>query len=257
MYLPDGTFSVLEVPSLDVSMSSLMDAALERRKRLSRVSENPRIKYEYLIEKKAVPGVALDKDSILSGHDTNEFFIVRANSRRPNVPVEEEEVDGASAPKTTVQDAEGGSSKLKLKHTFSVLEAPVGYKEYSGVTLLPSGKMRAKADVVLALSEEKVEVHPLKQQAATASAVAKLWKQGSKPKPASYAADSLVACDVLERKANGRCVVRLTMANALATESEDQVSTSLPKASTSKEQQFEYKRHDFECSETDAVEVSF
>jgi len=145
----------------------------------------------------------------------------------------------------------GAKAKLKLKHTFSVLEAPVGYKEYKEVTLL-SSKMRTKVDVVLALSEEKVEVHPLKHQANT---MARLWKSG-KQKSVCYATEDLVACEVVEKRSNGRCLIRLVMAISFSTE--EAIPSSLPMSSTTSAEnsQFEFKHHDFECSEVDAVEVS-
>ncbi len=55
------------------------------------------------------------------------------------------------------------------------------------VTLLTS-KMRAKVDVVMALSEEKIEIYPKQQHAS-----AKFWKR---QKSLSYNTEALVACEV-------------------------------------------------------------
>ncbi len=152
---------------------------------------------------------------------------------------------------------------LKLKQTFSVLEAPVGYREYrEGVTLLTS-KMRAKVDVILALSEEKIEVYPKQQYSA-----AKFWKR---QKSLSYRTEALVACEVLEKRANGKWLLRLVLVEATADE-EGEAAAAAPAAAAAGGRAavepsaasasshphlkgFQVKKHDFECPEREAVEV--
>ena len=56
MTLPDGTFTVLELASLDISLGDLIEKALKKRK-----ASNPRIEYNYNIEREDKPGEALDK----------------------------------------------------------------------------------------------------------------------------------------------------------------------------------------------------
>ena len=76
----------------------------------------------------------------MSGYETSEFYIVRANSRRrhetPTTPTTTSPSNAAEASSTSPSGAQaatptsGSGGHLKLKQTFSVLEAPVGYREY-------------------------------------------------------------------------------------------------------------------------------
>ena len=89
---------------------------------------------------------------MLSGYETSEFYIVRANSRRKRREDDEDSASAAcgvsspaaaerrfelqanstSSPSSPSSPSASGSAvgHLKLKQTFSVLEAPVGYREY-------------------------------------------------------------------------------------------------------------------------------
>jgi len=77
VYLPDGTFSVLEVETRDITLGQLMEMAMARRKKLSRIASNPRIKIEHFIEKKDKPGEPLDKVYSLL-HNFSELSIITA-----------------------------------------------------------------------------------------------------------------------------------------------------------------------------------
>ena len=137
----------------------------------------------------------------MSGYDTREFFVVRENSKR-----------------TRGDHHESGDSRLK--HQISALEAPI-YKEYHDIVMFTKvmrfihqtitvstlikknyattcslDQVRARVDVTLGISEDKVEVYPKHQHGAT-----KFWRR---QKSVSYAMDGIVACDVIDKKANSR-----------------------------------------------------
>ncbi len=65
--------------------------------------------------------------------------------------------------------------------------------------------MRAKVDVILALSEEKIEVYPKQQYSA-----ANFWKR---QKSLSYRMEAL-SCEVLEKRANGKWLLSLILVEA-------------------------------------------
>ena len=134
--LPDGTFTLMELETLDIPLGEVMDKALSRRKKVTAGS----FQHNYNIEKKEAPNEPLDKESLLSGYETSEFYIVRENSKR-----KEEADDG------------GGSDDHRLRHQISVLEAPV-YKEYHGIHIF--GKVRTKVEVIIGISEDKLEIYP-------------------------------------------------------------------------------------------------
>jgi target of rapamycin complex 2 subunit MAPKAP1 len=131
LVLPDGTFSMLEIETRDVSLKELMEKALSRRK-----AGTGGFTYNYNIELKDAPGEPLDQDSLLSGYDVNEFYIVREHSKRKE---------------------DGESIDLRMKHQISVLEAPV-YKEYHDILMYT--KVRTKVEVMLGISEDKLEIYP-------------------------------------------------------------------------------------------------
>ena len=82
LVLPDGTFSVLELESRDIPLGNLIERAFSRRKGSKKSGDRSKFEHTYNIEKKDEPGESLDKESLLSSYDTDEFYIVREHSKR-------------------------------------------------------------------------------------------------------------------------------------------------------------------------------
>ncbi len=79
LYLPDGTFTEVEVTRAGTTVGELLDMGLEKR---SRILPRHRVGFTYHLETVEEPGVRLDIASDLELHRGSEFFIVRDNSRR-------------------------------------------------------------------------------------------------------------------------------------------------------------------------------
>ena len=79
LYLPDGTFTEVEVTRAGTTVGELLDMGLEKR---SRILPRHRAGFTYHLETVEEPGVRLDTASDLESHRGSEFFIVRDNSRR-------------------------------------------------------------------------------------------------------------------------------------------------------------------------------
>ncbi len=105
--------------------------------------------------------------------------------------------------------------------------------------------MRAKVDVILALSEEKIEVYP-KQQHPRGP---KFWKR---QKSLSYSTEALVACEVLEKRSNGKWLLRLVLVETAAEADDDEDGAA---QQHQHHRRFQTRKHDFECPEREAVEV--
>ena len=141
--------------------------------------------------------------NFISGYDTDEFYIVREHSKRK------------------AEDDSGPSSVGKLKNQISLLEANM-YKEYQDVYIY--SKVRTKIQVVLCVSEDKLEIYP-KQIVSSA----KFWQR---QKSFSYHMDGIVACDIVDKKPNGQWVFKLVFHSDHG-----------------------YKRHEFECVDIAANEI--
>ena len=79
LYLPDGTFTEVEVTRASTTVGALLDIGLEKR---SRILPRDRAGFTYHLETAEEPGVRLDPGSGLDSHLGAEFFIVRDNSKR-------------------------------------------------------------------------------------------------------------------------------------------------------------------------------
>ena len=79
LYLPDGTFTEVEVTRAATTVGALLDMGLEKR---SRILPQDRVGFTYHLETLEEQGVSLDPVSGLESLRGSEFFIVRDNSRR-------------------------------------------------------------------------------------------------------------------------------------------------------------------------------
>ena len=79
LYLPDGTFTEVEVTRAGTTVGALLDLGLEKR---ARILPRHRAGFTYHLETVEEPGVRLDPGSGLETLRGSEFFIVRDNSRR-------------------------------------------------------------------------------------------------------------------------------------------------------------------------------
>eukprot|EP00095_Tigriopus_kingsejongensis_P012344 snap_masked-scaffold198_size266703-processed-gene-0.14 protein:Tk12344 transcript:snap_masked-scaffold198_size266703-processed-gene-0.14-mRNA-1 annotation:"target of rapamycin complex 2 subunit mapkap1-like" len=186
--LPDGTFTVMELDSLDIPVKDLITRSFARRKDF-----HNKFNFKYMVEKKDAPGEPLDEDVQVSSLVTKEFCIIRAHSRRK-------------------QDQESGGT---MRHQDSDLEDSV-YREYHDIQI--KTKLHSKTEVTLGISEDKFEVYPKEHHSS-----ARFWK---KQKSVSFDMESIVACDIVEAKTNGKAVFRIVF-----------------------QADHGYKRHDFECEE--------
>ena len=110
---PNGTFTHMDFESKEVTLKQVRklscNSALTKecsrclisgtpfvfqvieKANARRKNPNPRIQHNFLIERKDTPGEALDQDLILDTFDTDEFYIVRENSKRKADPDDEED----------------------------------------------------------------------------------------------------------------------------------------------------------------------
>ena len=76
--LPDGTYTVLQLPSKDISAQALIEKVMSRHK----IRQKSGVNYTFLLEPKSQAGKPMDAQQSITSVDDSEFFIVRQNSRR-------------------------------------------------------------------------------------------------------------------------------------------------------------------------------
>ena len=123
--LPDGTYTIVSLPSKDITSQALIDKVLARHK----VKEKPGVTHSFYLEAKSQPGKPMETSQSLHTVDDTEFFIVRENSRRC---------------------AEFEPSEQAKFLEFYAMDAAT-YQEYRDVWVLT--KIRSKMGVVLAISQ--------------------------------------------------------------------------------------------------------
>ena len=79
LYLPDGTFTELEVNKMTLSVGELLEMGLQRR---SRTLPRDRVGFTYHLETAEEAGVSLDPAASLGSLPGAEFYLVRDNSKR-------------------------------------------------------------------------------------------------------------------------------------------------------------------------------
>ncbi len=137
---------------------------------------------------------------MLNEYEDKEFYIVRKNARRTRAAGGSGAAGGAS---TNADEDDENEEDARLRHQVSVLDAPV-YKEYHGVYIITNKISRSKVEVMLGINEERLEVYPKDGDYGGSGSGMVGGRIFRRQKSASYAMDTLVACDILEkRRADG------------------------------------------------------
>ena len=171
LYLPDGSFTEVEVNKSSITIGDLLEMGLQRR---ARNCPRDRVGFTYHLETAEDSGVTLDPASSLGGHMGSEFYIVRDNSKR------------VSAHRDT---------SLPEKPLSWMLDAPL----FQSFNVQIISKVRTKIDIHLGISGEKVEIDP--QQQPTWS----VYKQ----KACTYDMDNIVSCEVVSGQTEERKVFKM------------------------------------------------
>jgi len=180
LFLPDGTFSELEVDRSKDTLGDILSRGLLKRRRTlpsstaSCGSSGGGTGFlTYHLEAAEVAGVPLDQKLQLSKHQGSEFYIVRSNSKR------------MSGPRSDKSD-----------QPVNFLEAPL----FQSFDVQMLTKVRTKVEIHLGISGEKVEIDPKPQASWTVI----------KQKPATYEMDNIVSCQVVSRnQGDERLVMKL------------------------------------------------
>ncbi|KAE8742580.1 hypothetical protein FOCC_FOCC011874 [Frankliniella occidentalis] len=141
-------------------------------------------------------------------------------------------VHGTSGNKSKAQLQE---AELRMKDHMTAMEASL-YQSYQVHVLHP---LRAKTEIHLGVSRDKVEIDPVTQQKVSA----KFWVR---QRAVSYDTDCIVACDLLETKSNNRAVFRMVYYRS---------SSPSPELSSATPHSMNFKHHDFEAAESVARAV--
>jgi len=164
--LPDGTYTIINVNSRDITAKGLVDKVLARHK----LRQRSGVDYNFYLEAKSTPGKPMDPLQSLHTVDDTEFFIVRENSRRC---------------------AEFEPSDHSKYLEFYAMDATT-YQEYRDVFWLT--KIRSKMGVVLAISQDKFDIFPHQTPSG------RLWTAThSIPNEGSFEMESIVACDITDK----------------------------------------------------------
>ena len=166
--LPDGTYTVLQLPSKDISAQALIDKVMSRHK----MRQKSGVIYTFLLEPKSQAGKAMDPNQSIHSVDDCEFFIVRQNSRRC----------AEFQPSDNTSNHLGG---------FYPIDATT-YQEYRDIWLLT--KIRSKLGISLAISQDRFDIFPHQTPSS------RLWAATHGiPKEGSFSMENIVACEVTEK----------------------------------------------------------
>ncbi|XP_025114172.1 target of rapamycin complex 2 subunit MAPKAP1-like isoform X2 [Pomacea canaliculata] len=190
--IPNRGFNKFQLDTINIPMRAILQKVINRRK----IRVRPGL--DYNLEKQKEPGVAVDLDQTLAHMDTLEFCLVRENSTR------------------------GDLDEVPRNDSSNVADSLTSH-QYKSYMVTMVHKLRANTDVHLGVSGEKVEIDPV-----AVRGTARLFRQ----RAVTYEADSIADCHLLEKKANGRAVFRMTYL----------ISN-------------DYKHHDFEADQDVALEI--
>ena len=165
--LPDGTYTILQLPTKDISAQALIDKVMSRHK----IRQKSGVVYTFLLEAKSQAGKAMDPNQSIHSVDDTEFFIVRQNSRRC---------------------AEFEPTETHTKYLeFYPIDATT-YQEYRDIWLLT--KIRSKMGISLAISQDRFDIFPHQTPSG------RLWAATHGiPKEGSFNMEYIVACEVTEK----------------------------------------------------------
>ena len=173
LFLPDGTFTELDVDRASLTMADLLELGLQRR---PRNLPRDRAGFNYHLEtaEETAGGAAIDPQAPLSSFAGSEFFIVRDNSKRVSIH----------------RDSAGTSER-----PLNFLDAPL----FQSFDVQMITKVRTKVDIHLGISGEKVEIDPRQQPSWS------VYKQ----KACTYDMDNIVSCEVVESQGEERKVFKM------------------------------------------------
>ncbi|XP_069697970.1 target of rapamycin complex 2 subunit MAPKAP1 isoform X2 [Periplaneta americana] len=138
-------------------------------------------------------------------------------------------------PKSQQQEME---DLIRMQGHMIAMEAPL-YQSYRVYII---NKVRAKTEIHLGVSGEKIEIDPVIQQKVSA----KFW---NRQKAVSYDMDSIAACDLTDTKSSSRSTFRLVYHHSSAS-SGDQAESLQHHTDLAS-----YKHHDFEAEQRTAEEI--
>ena len=165
--LPDGTYTVLQLPSKDISAQALIEKVMSRHK----IRQKSGVNYTFLLEPKSEAGKPMDPQQSITSVDDSEFFIVRQNSRRC----------------AEFQPSDNTSNNLG----FYPIDATT-YQGYRDIWLLT--KIRSKMGISLAISQDRFDIFPHQTPSG------RLWAATHGiPKEGSFSMENIVACEVTEK----------------------------------------------------------
>lgn len=184
----------------------------------------------------------LDPRETVGKFGFNYLALVERQSRDDDSkPVEREESQVVLSqepwlkPKSQQQELE---DLIRMQGHMIAMEAPL-YQSYRVYII---NKVRAKTEIHLGVSGEKVEIDPVMQQKVSA----KFW---NRQKAVSYDMDNIAACDLIDAKANSRSTFRLVYHHSSAASGEQAESSQHHSDLAS------FKHHDFEAEHRTAEEI--
>lgn len=163
-------------------------------------------------------------------------YLAMVELRDKNIPPESktEELYQIKPDNTEKEQAQVRDSEdlKRIKVDLTAIEALL----YQSFQVFMLNKMRAKVEVLLGISGDKIEIDPVVQSSTKVSG--KLWKQ----KAMAYDIDVIVSCELLESKSSNRSVFRIVHYS----DQTDSVPTTGP---------LHFKNHDFEADQQVAEEI--
>jgi hypothetical protein len=173
--LPDGTYTVLQLPNRDITAKCLVDKVMSRHKQVIQTRSSG-VTYSFNLEAKSIPDKPLEPTQTLHTVEDTEFFIVRENSRR-------------------CAEFEPETDHLGPKFLeFYAMDATT-YQEYRDVWFVT--KIRSKLAVVLAISQDRFDIIPHQTPSG------RIWAATLNiPNGGTFDMDSIVACEVINNSDN-------------------------------------------------------
>ena len=171
LFLPDGTFTEVDVERASLTMGDLLEMGLQRR---PRNLPRDRVGFSYHLETAEETGTVIDPQTPLSTLVGSQFFIVRDNSKRVSIH----------------RDSAGVTEK-----PLNFLDAPL----FQSFDVQMITKVRTKVDIHLGISGEKVEIDPRQQPSWS------VYKQ----KAMTMLMDHIVSCEVVDSQGEERKVFKL------------------------------------------------
>ena len=165
--MPNKGFSKIPIEDDSVLMRELLQKVLQRRKYRQVVG------LDYTLEKEEEAGVAVDLDKPLSAMDTLDFCLVRENSVRDDIPIQDEPC------------------------AMSAMAESLTSHQYRSYIVSLSSRFMTNTDVQIGISGEKIEIDPVSGKG--------LFKQ----KASTHFIEDVGACTILDEKSSGKTLFRI------------------------------------------------